>query len=170
MDVRNSQPEHLAMRYARTLLLLLASLIAACGHSTSPDHQRLTLRLHTGPLLAPAGDPVVLKLSLRNHGYSDIVLTGSSSCRPFGLQVRDSTGSLVAETVWSATSSRPCTADFRSWRIPARGTRVEDVWWDGKIVIEGMSRDAPPGVYELTGIVRTPAGESRSAPVVLELM
>lgn len=87
-----------------TIVYLMSAVAVACG-SVTPEIAQLrpTLRV-SNAILSPGGEIEVL-VTLRNQGRTPVVLTGSSSCPPFGFGIVDSPAQPLAYRTWRI--SRP---------------------------------------------------------------
>jgi len=149
------------------LLLLTCSislLAAACGSVTTPEIAQLLPTLQVSEqILAPGGE-VEVSVTLRNQGRSAVLLTGSSSCPPFGFGIVDSS----AQPMVNPNVLRLCTADARSWRIEPGESQVHTFRWDGTVqfLADGRTGRIPAGSYQLQGIIVGPPSVLVTGPPV----
>lgn len=148
----------------RRVLPLVACVASGCTLPTTPQIGALEVGLQVAPAATSQSGEMEVVLSIRNVGSRRVLLTGSSSCPPFGFRIADAT----AQPLHDPTLTKVCTADLRSWSIPSGETLERSFRWNGSVQgVDGTMRQLEPGEYRLVGMVVSPPDAVVTAPPIL---
>jgi hypothetical protein len=140
-------------RWFGVLIVVGVLFGGACALPTTADRVRLQPTLELDRSTLRPGEEVTIRLTIRNPGHATVRLTGSSSCPPFGFGIVGADH----QPVDHPHLPRLCTADLRSWSVPAGGSIEHTFRWSGDVELaDGTRTRVLPGEYRLQGVIVAP--------------
>lgn len=129
-------------------IISLIVVVAACSEPSTSPHQQLTLAATVAPAIAHIGEPIQIRMVLRNGGASSVVLQGPDC--GIGFEVLSS-GAVVGPgpTACALIAQEPRT-------LAAGDSIVVNVPWYGgtRTTADALSQPLSPGRYNIRGIMR----------------
>ncbi len=145
------------------LAVMLVVFGAGCRSATEPSTSVLVVTVEPSRATFVRGDTIHLTVTVSNPTASEVTVSGSSSCL-LAFRALDAQGRVLA------ASDRICTMDLSHATVPAHGTLIRALVWNGNAASgEGPLAQVPPGEYRVVGVLNTDEGERVSAPATVEV-